>query len=400
VEENVKMTVSNNRPVALGHEKPMTLIISGNHAAAYAAKMARVEVVAAYPITPSTGCIEKVSEFVDSGKMGAKYIKVESEHSAAGALIGASATGARTFSSTSSHGLLYMAELVWWAALARLPTVMSIVNRELAPAWSIWAQTQDSMGLRDSGCIQYYCKNVQEVFDTVLMAYKVGENEQVYMPSLVCQDAFILSHTSAPVDMPSQAEVDDFLPPYTPKHFILDPKHPVTHSNLSYPSHFREKRQNIMESTHRAKQIIKDVCADYKKRFGRFHGDLIETYGIDKKTKHIIVSHSSIAEEIEVTVDILKEKGYDVGLLRLRVLRPFPDEEIREACKGAETIHFIERAPSYGYKGVIAIDTMAALYEGDNHPKPFHHIEGLSGMDVTAEYVADLIEKDLASLKR
>ncbi|HUT81456.1 MAG TPA: pyruvate ferredoxin oxidoreductase [Candidatus Bathyarchaeia archaeon] len=393
------MTINENRPISKGHDKPITIITNGNYAAAYAAKMARVEVVAAYPITPSTDCIEKISEFVDGGTMGAKYIKVESEHSAAGALIGASATGARTFSSTSSHGLLYMAELVWWAALARFPTVMSIVNRELAPAWSIWAQTQDSMGLRDSGCIQYYCKNVQEVFDTCIMAYKVGENEQVYMPSLVCQDAFILSHTNAPVDMPAQAEIDDFLPAYHPKHFILDPKHPETHSNLSYPQFYREKRFNIMESTHRAKQIIKDVCADYKKRFGKFHGDLIDTYGIDKKTKHIIVSHSSIAEEIEITVDMLKEKGYDVGLIRLRVLRPFPDEEIREVCKDAETIHFVERAPSYGYKGVIAIDTMAALYEGTSRPKAFHHIEGLSGMDVTAEYVVDLIEKDLESLK-
>ncbi|MHA1243065.1 MAG: pyruvate ferredoxin oxidoreductase [Candidatus Heimdallarchaeota archaeon] len=394
------MTTVNNRPISKGHDDPITIIISGNHAAAYAAKMARVEVVAAYPITPSTGCIEKVSDFVDGGTMGAHYIKVESEHSAAGALIGASATGARTFSSTSAHGLLYMAELVWWAALARLPTVMSIVNRELAPAWSIWAQTQDSMGLRDSGCIQYYCKNVQEVFDTCLMAYKVSEHEHVYMPALVCQDAFILSHTNAPVDMPAQKDVDDFLPAYDPKHFKLDPKNPITHSSLSYPEHYRQKRFNIMESTLRAKQIIKDVCADYKKRFGQFHGDLIETYGIDKNTKHIIVSHSSIAEEIEVTVDMLKEKGYDVGLIRIRVLRPFPDEDIREACKNAETIHFVERAPSYGYKGILAIDTMAALYEGDNHPKPFHHIEGLSGMDVTAEYVVDLIEKDLALLKR
>lgn len=394
------MTVKNKPPISLGHEKPQTLIISGNHAAAYAAKMARVEVVAAYPITPSTGCIEKVSEFVDGGSMGAKYIKVESEHSAAGALIGASATGARTFSSTSAHGLLYMAELIWWAALARLPAVLSIVNRELAPAWSIWAQTQDSMGLRDSGCIQYYCKNNQEVFDTILMAYKVSEHEQVYMPSLVCQDAFILSHTNAPVDMPKQEEIDDFLPAYNPKHFKLDPKNPITHSNLAYPQHYRQKRFNIMESTHRAKQIIKDVCADYKKRFGKFHGELIETYGITKKTKHIIVSHSSMAEEIEVTVDMLQERGFDVGMIRVRVLRPFPDDDIRLVCKNAETIHFIERAPSYGYKGIIAIDTMAALYEGDNYPKAFHHIEGLSGMDVTAEYAADLIEKDLETLKR
>lgn len=393
------MTVSDNRPKSIGHDEPKTFIISGNHAAAFAAKMARVEVVAAYPITPSTGCIEKISDLVDGGTMGANYIKVESEHSAAGALVGASATGARTFSSTSSHGLLYMAELIWWAALARLPSVLSIVNRELAPAWSIWAQTQDSMGLRDSGCLQYYCKNNQEVFDSVIMAYKIGEHEHVYMPSLVCQDAFILSHTNAPVDMPSQKELDDFLPAYDPKHFKLDPKDPVTHSNLAYPQHYRQKRLNIVESTHRAKQIIKDVCAEYKKRFGKFHGDLLDTYGIDKKTKHIIVSHSSLSEEIEVSVDMLKEKGYDVGLIRIRVLRPFPDEELRELCKNIESIHFVERAPSYGYKGILAIDTMAALYEGDARPKAFHHIEGISGMDVTAEYAADLIEKDLATLK-
>jgi len=393
------MTVSKKLPISIGHDKAKTLIISGNYAAAYAAKMARVEVVAAYPITPSTDCVEKVADFVEEGKMGANYIKVESEHSVGAAIVGASATGARTFSSTSAHGLIYMAEMVWWAALARLPVVMSIVNRELAPAWSIWAQTQDSMSLRDSGIIQYYCKNAQEVYDTILMAYRVSEHEQVYMPSLVCQDAYILSHTNAPVHLPSQKEVDDFIGTYNPKHFILDPENPVTHSNLSYPDHYRQKRFNIMESTHRAKQIIKDVCAEFKEKFGRFHGDLIDTYGIEKDTKHIIVSHSSIAEEIELTVDMLKEKGYKVGLIRIRVLRPFPDEELREVCKDIETIHFIERAPSYGFKGIIAIDSMAALYEGKNHPKAFHHIEGISGMDVTAEYAADLIEKDLESLK-
>ena len=217
------MTVSKKLPISIGHDEPTTHIISGNYAAAYAAKMARVEVVAAYPITPSTDCVEKVAEFVDEGKMGANYIKVESEHSVGAALVGASSTGARTFSSTSAHGLLYMAEMVWWAALARLPVVMSIVNRELAPAWSIWAQTQDSMGLRDSGIIQYYCKNAQEVYDTILMAYRVSEHPHVYMPSLVCQDAYILSHTFAPVEMPSQKEVDNFIGTYNPEHFILDP---------------------------------------------------------------------------------------------------------------------------------------------------------------------------------
>ena len=257
-----------------------TVAITGNDATAYAIKQINPDVMAAYPITPQTALVQKFSEYVADGLVNTEFVTVESEHSAAGALVGASATGARTFSSTSSHGLLYMAELVWWAALARLPLVMSIVNRELAPAWSIWAQTQDSMGLRDSGTIQIYCKNNQEVFDSVIMSYKVGEHEHVYMPSLVCQDAFILSHTNAPVQMPPQKEVDDFLPPYNPKHFKLDPKHPVTHSSLSYPQHYRKQRFNIIESTRRAKQIIKDVCADYKKRFGQFHGDLIETYGL------------------------------------------------------------------------------------------------------------------------
>lgn len=392
------MTVA-NRPISKGHDKPLDILINGNHAASYAAKMARVEVVAAYPITPSTPCIEKISDFVDGGTMGAKYIKVESEHSAAGAIVGAASTGARTFSATSSHGLIYMSELIWWAAFARLPCVLNIVNRELAPAWSIWAQTNDSMSLRDTGTIQYYCKTNQEVYDTVLMAYKVSEHEEVYMPSLICQDAYILSQTLAPVKIPTQDEVDDFLPPYDPKHFKLDPENPVTHSNLAYPEHFREKRFNIMESEKRAIKIIKEVCADFKKRFSRFHGELIETYRIDNNTKHVIVSHSSLAEEIEIAIDKLREKGYDIGLVRIRVLRPFPAEDLQDACKSADSIHFIERAPSYGFRGVIATDSMAALYEGTNYPKPFHHIEGISGMDVTAEHVVEIIEKDLESLK-
>jgi 2-oxoisovalerate ferredoxin oxidoreductase alpha subunit len=390
---------TSKRPISKGHEKRKTLLIPGNYAASYAAKMARVDVVAAYPITPSTPAIEKISEFVDGGEMGAQYIKVESEHSAAGALVGASATGARTFSATSSHGLLYMAELIWWMALGRMPCVLSIVNRELAPAWTIWAQTQDSMGLRDCGIIQYYYKNNQEVYDSVLMAFKVSEHPEVCMPSLVCQDAFILSATNAPVELLAQDEVDDFLPAYEPKHLKLDPENPITHSNLAYPEHFRKKRYNIMESERRAVKIIKEVSQEFKKKFGRFHGDLLDIYRVNKDTEHIIISHSSLSEEFEESVDMLNEKGYKVGLIRVRVLRPFPIEDIQEACKNAKTIHFIERAASFGHRGIIAIDTMAALYEGENYPKPFHHIEGISGMDVRAEDAVEIIEKDLETLK-
>ncbi|MDH5754471.1 MAG: pyruvate ferredoxin oxidoreductase, partial [Candidatus Bathyarchaeota archaeon] len=206
-----------------------TVIDTANHIAAYAAKAARVQVVAAYPITPQTSIVERIAELVESGEMDAEYIRVESEHSAMSACIGAAAGGVRTFTATSSHGLVLMHEALHWASGSRLPITMPVVNRALGPGWNIWADFTDSMSQRDTGWIQFYCADNQEVFDTIIQAYKLCENERVLLPAMICLEAFTLSHTYMPVKIPDQEKIDEFLPPYKPKWF-LDVNNPFSHA--------------------------------------------------------------------------------------------------------------------------------------------------------------------------
>jgi len=360
----------------------MKKVLTGNFAAAYGAAAARVKVIAAYPITPQTTIVEIMSEIVADGLLDADFVKVESEHSALAACIGAQATGARTFTATSAQGLALMHEMIHWAARDRLPIVLANVNRALAPGWSIWADVTDSIAQRDTGWMQMYCENNQEVFDTILMAYKIGENENVLLPTLVNLDAFFLSHTSQVVDMYDQDTIDSFLPPYRPK-FKLDVNDPRAFGALTSPEHYYEFSYKIQMAHQKAKEVITEVGKEFGRTFGREYG-LTESYRCDD-AEIVLVTYGTIAGTAKDAVDRMREKGIDVGLLKIRYFRPFPEEEVCQILKHAKKIGVIDRAVSFGHEGPFFSEIKAAMY-GSNIPL-YGFVAGLGGRDVS---IADI----------
>ena len=249
-------------------------ILTGNETAAYAAMNSNVRVVAAYPITPATPVVETISKLVEEGKMLAKFIRVESEHSAMAACIGASAAGSRAFTATSSHGLAYMHEMLHWATNARTPIVMAVANRAIGPGWNIWADLGDSLSQRDTGWIQFYCSNNQEIYDTIAMAYKLAENRRVLLPAMVCYDGFVLSHTSMPVEL---TEFGDFLHEYKPV-WKLDADNPFTHGNILPPEEFAELRHNIQKAHDRALKLMYKIEEEFYELYGRRTPLILEEY--------------------------------------------------------------------------------------------------------------------------
>ena len=346
----------------------MKVIDTANHIAALAAKMAKPAVIAAYPITPQTTVVEKLAQYVENGELNARYVRVESEHSAMAACIGAAAIGVRTFTATSSHGLLLMHEMIHWAALARLPIVMVNVNRAIGPGWNIWSDSNDSMGQRDTGWIQIYASSNQEVYDSIIQAYKIAENEEVMLPAMVCYDGFILSHTSMPVEVPEQSTVDEFLPEFKSL-WKLDVDKPITHGNIILPDDYMDVRYSMNEAMKRAKKIIAEVGEEYGKEFGRSYG-LIEEY-MTEDADYVIVATAAIAAEAKEAVKRLRERGKKAGLARLRVFRPMPYELFKY-----DKMIVIDRAISVGLGGVLYNELR---WLGD----VYGFIAGLGGKDVS-----------------
>ncbi|MHA1267580.1 MAG: transketolase C-terminal domain-containing protein [Candidatus Helarchaeota archaeon] len=379
-------------------------IISGNVAAAWAARYARVQVISAYPITPQTTIVEKLSDFVEEGLFDAEYIRVESEHSVMASLIGASYNGVRTYSATSGQGLAYMHEMLHWAAGARLPIVMGVTNRGMAPPWNIWADIQDVMAARDTGWMIFFAATHQEIFDTTIQMFKICENPNVFLPAFVCHGGFIMSHTQQPVHMPDQSLVDEFLPE-VPKngwpHFFLDPDRPITHGNLQNPGGpnidpscwYYEYRYLIQKAMENAKQVIIDVANEYKKKFGKYHGDLIEKYKCDDALVALI-SIGSLADQAKVAVDELRNQGYKVGAIKLRCYKPFPTEQFRELANKIQIFPIMERSMAFGLIGGIAsVDLKAALYQHPKHPFVLPVIAGIGGRDVRVEDQMDILKE-------
>lgn len=359
-------------------------VLTGNYAVAEAVRLSRVQVISAYPITPQTTIVERLARFVESGQLRAKFIRVESEHSAMAACIGASATGARVFTATSSHGLLYMSEMVWWAGMGRYPMVMAVVTRAIAPPWSVWSEHNDALAHRDCGWIIYFAEDNQEVFDYVIQAYRVTEDERVLQPVMVTLDAFILSHTYAPVFMLDQSEVDGYLPEPGARRlpYILDVENPVTHGNLMYPEHLMEFRYQIQRAMENAKQVIVEAGRKYGKISGRYYEGLIETYRCDD-AKTAIISIGSSTGDGKEAVDILRDEGYEIGFIKLRVIRPFPAEELRDVCRGLKVVGVVDRSISYGLGGIVHGEVKTALKGLKTTVQGF--IAGLGGRDIRVE---------------
>jgi pyruvate/2-oxoacid:ferredoxin oxidoreductase alpha subunit len=369
------------------------LIIKGNVAAAYAAKSARVQVISAYPITPQTTVVEKLSEFVDNDLMpGTQYIKVESEHSVLASIIGASKAGTRTFTATSGQGLFYMHEMVHWAAGARLPIVMAIASRGPAPPWNIWADFTDVLSQRDTGWMTAFCSSHQEIYDEILMSYKVCEDPEILLPKFVAYGGFILSHTSKPVVIEEQDKVDSYLPPLPDEegwpHIWMDPKRPMMFGNLIMPSGFyQEFRLKIHVAHMRAKAKIINATKEFEKKFGRSYGNgLVQEYKMDDADVGMVI-YGDLALQMEDAVDQVREEGYKVGMLKLRHFRPFPSEDIINVAKKVKLLGVVDRATAFGSLtgGPVSCEVKSVLHGINGTAKVLPIINGLGGREVTLE---------------
>ncbi|MCS7258349.1 MAG: pyruvate ferredoxin oxidoreductase [candidate division WOR-3 bacterium] len=365
----------------------MKKVVTGNHAVSYGVKLARAQVIAAYPITPQTQVVELLSEFCASGKLNAKFIKVESEHSAMAACIAASASGARAFTATSAHGLALMHEMLHWAVGARTPVVMANINRAMGPGWSVWTDQNDSLAQRDVGWIQIYCESNQEVLDTTIQAFKIAE--RVLLPVMLILDAFVLSHTSEPVDIPDQEQVDEFLPPYNLK-TKLDVNNPRAYGGLTNPDHYFELRYKIQKAHTEALAVIKEIDEEYKKHFGRQYG-LVEPYRCDD-AKVILVTSGTITSTARLVIDEMRDEGRKVGLLKYRVFRPTPREILRDILYRAQKVCVIDRNISFGHGGIFAQEIKSVLYGLPASPPVYSFIIGLGGRDVTPKDIREIIE--------
>ncbi len=355
-------------------------VLIGNHAVAEAVKLARVQVVAAYPITPQTIIVERIAEMVERGELAAKYIRVESEHSALAAVYGASAGGARAFTATSSHGLLYMYEMLWWVAYSKLPLVMAVVTRVIGPPWNIHSDHQDLLSVRDAGWLIAMAENVQEAFDLTLQAFKITEDKRVLQPMIVGLDAFTLSHTAEPLDIPDQETVDAWLPPREPLPFVLEPGKPFAVGNLGPDEVTMELRWYVWKSMERAKQVIKEADREYATKVGgKEYGGLVERYRLEG-AKYVAVMWGAWSGDAKEAIDMLRDEGYPIGLLRIRFARPFPREELLEVASSAKAAIVVDRAVSMGLAGVFGTEVTSIL-RGKIPVK--NVIAGLGGVDTS-----------------
>jgi pyruvate/2-oxoacid:ferredoxin oxidoreductase alpha subunit len=364
----------------------MKKILVGNHAVSWGVMLARAEVISAYPITPQTTIVEELSVLCADGRLKAKFIPVESEHSAMACCIGASAAGVRTFTATSSQGLALMHEMLHWATGARLPIVMANVNRALGSPWNIWGEQTDSLSQRDTGWLQLYCESNQEVLDTVIQAFKIAE--EIRLPVMLVLDAFFLSHTAEPVEIPEQSLADDFLPRYQPE-FRLDPKDPHSFGCLTQPEYFMEFRHKIQQSMLQGKAVSERVDKEFGQAFGRKYG-LIEAYRCEGADL-ILVTSGTIASTARVVVDALREKGRKVGMVKVRLFRPFPKEELWEVLRESEKVAVVDRNVSFGVGGIFAQELRAAFCNEKTRPPIFSYIAGLGGRDVTPQVLNDVV---------
>jgi pyruvate/2-oxoacid:ferredoxin oxidoreductase alpha subunit len=379
-------------------------LMTGNEAAARAARLARVQVVAAYPITPQSPVVEQLSKWVEDGELACEFVAVESEHSALTVCIASSTVGARVFTATSSNGLAYMNEQVWWAAGARLPIVMCVVNRSLAAPWNVLNDQQDSMSERDAGWIQLYCRDNQEILDTTVQAFRIAET--VNVPVMVCYDGFLLSHTVMPVDVPGQAAVDAFLPPRPEPLTVVDPAVPrnIGQVTLADPRlnaegalchGYMELRALHQRAIVKALDVIPRVDAQFAAAVSRSWGGLFWEDRLDDADIALIAA-GSLATQLTVTVDALRAEGVKAGVLGIRAYRPFPGRELRAALAGRKVALVFDKALSYGFGGPICNDLRAALCGRVDAPVVFGAIAGLGGRDTTPDDLADATHRALA----
>ncbi len=353
-------------------------VVTGNYAAAHGAKISRAEFVAAYPITPQTFIVEHISEFVNDGEMDCDFVRMESEHSAMSAMVSAAATGVRTFTATASQGLALMHEILFIGAAIRLPLVMPVVNRTVAAPIGIWAEYNDTMPQRDTGWMQVYVEDNQEVLDMVLQAYRIAENRDVLLPMMVNLDAFILSHTVEPVDLYGYEEADKFLPKYEP-HVHLLPEDPMAIGTFTPPEYIQELRYQTDAAMEASKKVIGEVNKEFADLFGRDYGGLIEEYRTDD-AEVVLVTLGTVTSTARKVVDDLREEGKAVGLVKLRFFRPYPTDELRAIADRVKAVGIYDRSIAFNNGGPSFIEAKSALY---GYTIPIvNFLAGIGGRDV------------------
>lgn len=377
----------------------MYIIESGNVAAATGVKLSRAQVIAAYPITPQTPLTEKLSEFVESDRLDAEYIPVESEHSAMAVCIAASSAGARAFTATSANGLLYMNEQLHWAVGARLPIVMCVANRGVGAPWTVWNDQQDSMSQRDVGWIQIYANDHQQIIDSVIKGFRLAQ--EVSIPVMVCYDGYLLSHTYMPFEQPEQEKVDGFLPEFTPTHF-LNPEEPGNFNTVTLPDirpgvdgtiqpGYMEIRHNLHGDLRAALDTYEEIDKEFADQFGRGGNPFVEPYRCED-AEFVAVAVGSLSYQLRDVIDSLREEGLKIGVMGVQMYRPFPDEAVVTALAGKKVAVVFEKALSYGNQGPLYADIKSALYSSSERPRIKNYILGLGGREIKTQELVDALK--------
>ena len=364
--------------------------LSGNEAFAEGIRLAKPDVISAYPITPQTIVVERLSEMVEDGSLKSEFIHVESEHSALSCAIGASAAGARAFTATSSQGLLYMAECLYYASGGRFPIVMMNADRSTALPWNIYGDQRDSLSQLDSGWIQVYAENAQEALDLALMSWRIAENSRVSTPVMVNLDGFVLTHTYETVEIPEQAQADAFLPPYVTENRVDfdDPKNMAFSAGPDTNFIFKYKAHRGMLA---AKEVIAETEASFAEIFGRTYTGMLDSYRTED-ADFILVTLGSIAGLCRETADRLREQGIKAGVVRIRYMRPFPNAEIAEALQNAKAFGVLEKDISFGNEGTVYTNVNSALQKAGVRIPGYNYIGGLGGRNISAHDIAQIFE--------
>jgi len=367
----------------------MKKYIEGSMAVAEAVTLCKPNVISAYPITPQTHIVEDLSQMYADGVFKGQFVNVESEFSAASVCLGASVTGARAYTATTSQGLLLMSEVLFNIAGMRLPIVLTCANRAISAPINIWTDHSDAMALRDSGFIQLYAENNQEAADLHYQAYKIAEDKSVRLPVMVNMDGFTLTHSFEPIDMPTQEEVDAFLPSYKPEHY-LDVKHPMSFGSMVGEDGYMEVRHYLEEAMNNAMPVIEKVSKEFQQKFGRNYGIFIDTYKMED-AETVIVAMGSVIGTIKDSIDLMRKNGIKVGLMKVRTFRPFPKKAIADCLKNIKNVIVIDRASSVGAGGILAGEIRAAFYGNTTVPHVNSYIVGLGGRDITIKTITDIV---------